>query len=68
MAETLEARGIAPADLAACVGYPPATIQAILHGEAPITPAMALAFERVLGVPARFWLERERHYQARRAR
>lgn len=62
--KTLESLGIAPAELAMCMSCPPATMEAIIHGETLITPAVALALERVLGVPTRFWLERERHYRA----
>lgn len=61
--ETLEAIGMSQAELAERTGRPKKTINEIIQGKAAITPETALQLERVLGVPARFWNERERQYR-----
>jgi addiction module HigA family antidote len=38
-------------------------INEIIKGSAPITPEIAIQLEHVLGIPASFWIERERHYR-----
>ena len=40
----------------------------IIMGKAPITPETALQLERVLGIPAGFWNNREHHYREALAR
>ncbi len=62
LAEVLESRGMTQADLAAETGSPKRTIDEIVAGKAAITPDMAIQLERVLGVPARFWNNRQRDY------
>ncbi len=61
--ETLETIGMSQADLAERTGKAIKTINEIVQGKAPITPETALQFERVLGVPARFWNNREQRYR-----
>jgi len=67
--ETLEAIGMTLVEPAERTGESPKTMQMstpineIVKGIAPITPETALQFERVLGVPARFWNNRERQYR-----
>ncbi len=61
--ETLEALGMTQAELAERTGRPKKTINEIIQGKAAITPETALQLERVLGVPAAFWLRREQHYR-----
>lgn len=61
--ETLEALGMTQADLAERTARPRKTINEIVKGKAPITPETALQFEKVLGVPARFWNSREAAYR-----
>lgn len=68
LAETIEELGMTQADLATRMGRPQKTISEIINGKTAITPDTALQLERVLGVPARFWLKREQHYQEWRAR
>lgn len=63
LAEKLEEIGMTQADLAARTGRPKKTINEIIKGKAPITPETALQFERVLGIPARFWNNREQQYR-----
>ncbi len=66
--ETIDALGMSQAELAEHMGRPHKTINEIVNGKAAITPDTALQLERVSGVPAHFWLNREQHYQEWRAR
>lgn len=64
----LEFHGWTQRDLARRTGLTPKTISEICNGKAPITPPTALAFERVLQRPARFWLNLQRQYDEAKAR
>src|SRR5947209_17876000 len=66
--EVMESLGITQAELAERTGRPKKTINEIVQGKAAITPETALQLERVLGVPASFWNNLERSYQAAQAR
>ncbi len=66
--EILEERGMTQAELAERTGRPKKTINEIINGKTAITPETALQLERVLGVPASFWNNRERDYQEALAR
>ncbi len=66
--ETLKSRGMSRADLAERIGRPKKTINGIIKGEVAITPKTALQIERVLGVPASFWNNRQRQYDETLAR
>ena len=68
LAETLESLGMSQANLAERTGRPKKTINEIIKGKAAITPEPALQLERVLGVPASFWNNLERHYRETLAR
>jgi addiction module HigA family antidote len=68
VAETLEELGMTQAELSMRMGRPQKTVSEIIHGKTAITPDTALQLERVLGVPAHFWLKREQHYQEWRSR
>jgi addiction module HigA family antidote len=61
--ETIEALDMSQVDLADRMGRPYKTINEIIKGKASITPETAIQLERVLGAPARFWLNREQHYR-----
>jgi plasmid maintenance system antidote protein VapI len=56
------------AELAERTGRPKKTINEIVRGKVAITAETALQFERVLGIPASFWMSREQHYQEANAR
>jgi HTH-type transcriptional regulator/antitoxin HigA len=60
--EVLEEMGISQADLAIHMGRPKKTINEIIKGEAAITADTAIQLERVLGIPAGFWNNRQGHY------
>lgn len=66
--ETLEAVGMSQAELAKRAGRAKKFVNEIIKGKATITPETALQLERVLGVPASFWNNRERQYQEAIAR
>lgn len=63
LAELLEEREMSQAELADRTGRPKKTINEIIQGKTAITPETALQLERVLGVPASFWLKREQQYR-----
>lgn len=66
--EILEERGMSQAELAERTGRPKKTINEIINGKAAITPETALQLERVLGIRASFWNNRERQYREALAR
>lgn len=63
--ETLDALDLTQADLAERTGFSRKHINQIIRGVAPISHEAALAFERVTGVPARFWDNLESNYRRR---
>lgn len=63
LAETIEVLGLSQAQLAERTGRSKKMINEIIKGKAPITARMSIELERVLGVPAGFWNNRERHYR-----
>ncbi len=70
LAEVLEERGMTQAKLAERTGLARKTVNEIVKGKNALTPDTALQLERVLGVPASFWNNREqafRDYLARKA-
>jgi HTH-type transcriptional regulator/antitoxin HigA len=68
LAELIEERGIAQAELARRMGRPLNAINEIVLGAKEITEDTALELERVLGTPAHFWLARESRYREYLAR
>lgn len=63
LAETIELKGISQPTLAMRMGRPVKTINEIIKGKTIITPETAIQLERVLGIEANFWLEREKNYR-----
>jgi HTH-type transcriptional regulator/antitoxin HigA len=66
--EKIEELGMSQAELAQRVGRPKKTVNEIIWGKAAITPRTALQLERVLGIPASFWNNREQQYRQHLAR
>jgi len=62
--ELLEDRKMSQAELAERMGRPKKTINEIIKGKASLTSDTAIQLERVLGVPADFWIQREMNYRA----
>jgi len=63
LAETINELGFSQTELAARMGRPHKTINEIVQGKTAILPDTAIQLERVTGVPADFWLEREKNYR-----
>ncbi len=61
--ETLESLGMTQVELAERTGRPIKTISEIINAKTAITTETALQLEKVLGVPARFWINLERNYR-----
>jgi HTH-type transcriptional regulator/antitoxin HigA len=64
----IEARGMTQSDLAARTKLTEKHVSQVMTGTVSLTPDVALAFERSLGVPARTLLLTEARYQAERSR
>jgi HTH-type transcriptional regulator/antitoxin HigA len=61
--ETIDAKGMSQFELAERMGKNPKNINQMIKGKEPISQNTAIQLERVLGIPAQFWLEREREYR-----
>ena len=61
--ETLDAIGMSQAELAERTGHSKKMVNEIIKGKAAITAETALQLERVLGIPAAFWNNRDRQYR-----
>jgi|ERR1700687_1148151 len=66
--ELLESRAMSQAELADRTGRPKKTINEIVKGKTAITAETAIQFEKVLGIPASFWIAREQNYRESLAR
>lgn len=62
LAEVLEDRSMLQAELASRTGRTPKHINQIIKGIAAVTPETAIQLERVLGIPASFWNNRQCRY------
>ena len=61
--DELAARGMSQRQLAAQLGRPASTINAIVLGRKTITPRTALELEQVLEIPAHIWVRLEADYR-----
>jgi HTH-type transcriptional regulator / antitoxin HigA len=66
--DLMEERSLTQAELSRRLGRPPQAINEIIAGKKEITEETALELERVLQVPAHFWLAREARYREYLAR
>lgn len=66
--ESLEEREMGAKEFAIRTGKPEKTITAILKGESSITADMAIQFEKVLQIPAHFWMKSQSLYDENQAR
>jgi len=62
LSETIATLDMSQKELAQRIGRTPKTVNEIIKGKQAITPETALQLERVLGVPASFWNNRQRRY------
>ncbi len=60
--EALEERNLSPKEFAIRTGKPIKTISNLINGKTSITPDMAVQFEKVLRIPANFWLKLQAEY------
>jgi addiction module HigA family antidote len=68
LSELLEERGMSQVELCERIGRPKKTINEILKGKTAITPDTAIRLERVFGISATFWNNRQREYDESVAR
>ena len=68
LADEIAARGMSPRDLSACLGRPVQVVNEIVRGKRAITEDTAHGLEKVLDIPATFWLNLEQNYRTTRAR
>lgn len=61
--ETIDAIGMSQTELAERMGRPKEKINDIIKGREPITTNTAFQLEKVLGIPASFWINREKEYR-----
>src|SRR5438045_1090334 len=66
--EELEARAMTQKALATSMGRPAQKVSEIINGKKAITADTALQLERVLGIPAYFWLNKQARYELTLAR
>lgn len=63
LGESLEERGMSPAELARRIGRPKEKVKAIICGREGLSAPTAYKLEETLGIPASFWLKRESAYR-----
>ena len=68
LGDEIAARGMNQATLAARLGHPVPVVNEIIDGKQAITDDTALGLERVLGIPAGFWVNLEQNYRMAGAR
>lgn len=61
--EHIDFIGMSQAELAERMGRPKEKINDVIKGREPISMATAFQLENVLGIPASFWLNREKTYR-----
>lgn len=66
--EKLEEMGMSRKEFALRTGKPEKTIIAVLKEESSITPEMAILFENVTNIPAKFWINKQSRYNEYLAR
>lgn len=68
LSEWLERKSMSQAEFARRVGLSNKHVNQIVNGGAGITPDVAVAFENVTSLPARFWMRLEANHRAAEAR
>ena len=67
LSDEIAARGISQTELAARLGRPIQVVDEIMHGKKAITDQSAIGLEKVLGIPAAFWVNLEQNYRMTKA-
>ena len=60
--EKLKEMGLSAKEFAGHISKPEETVNAIIKGDSPITPELALSFENITKIPANFWMNRQRNH------
>jgi len=60
--EKLQEMQMSPKEFALLVAQSEKTVNSIINGSSSITPSIAKQFEKVLKIPAKFWLKRQQQY------
>ena len=68
LADEIAARAMSQTELAARLGRPVQVVNEIVRGKKAITDHTALGLEKVLGIPATFWVNLEQEYRMTLAR
>lgn len=68
LADLLDERGMTQTELAERLGVTLKHVNRVIKGAATISADVALGLEKVFGASAAFWMTREAHYQAAKAR
>lgn len=68
LSETIEHRGMTPAELSSCTGLPVQHLNGIIKGEQAITHETADALESALNIPASLWNNLEVQYREQLAK
>jgi HTH-type transcriptional regulator/antitoxin HigA len=68
LAELLEERSMTQTELAERLGVSLKHVNRVIKGAASVSAELALGLEKVFGSSAAFWMTREAHYQADKAR
>ena len=68
LADEIAARGMSQTELAARLGRPVQVVNEIIRGKKAITDDTALGLEKVLSIPAAFWVNLEQNYRMTQAR
>lgn len=66
--ETIKYNRMSQAQLAKRLGKTPSKVHDIITGKEPITVNTALQLEKVLGMSAQYWLNRESNYRKKLSR
>lgn len=64
LSEKLGEMGMDTKTFSVKAALPEKLVQAVLRTEHPVTPHMAAAFEKVTLIPASYWLNCQKHYDA----
>lgn len=68
LAEELQARGLSPKLAASKLHVLPSQLQAIVEGDQPVMPDIALRLSRFLGTSAEFWMALQTNHDLELAR
>ena len=68
LSDEIASRGMSQTELAARLGRPVQVVHEIMHGKKAITDHTAISLEKVLRIPAAFWVNLERNYRMTKVR